>query len=146
TEPADLAAAAARVAQAARATRPAVRVSAHGVAPPALCDPELIERVLTPIVDNALRHARSAVTLAVGPGSEGGAQVAVIDDGSGFPSEEVDAVFDPGYRGVGAVGNGTGLGLPLSRRLARLAGGDVRVVPGTQGWVVVTFPAGSPDV
>lgn len=142
---ADLAAAASRVADGTRSARPAVRVTARGAAPPALCDQDLVERVLTPIVDNAVRHARAAVTLRVDAGHDGAAQVTVTDDGSGFRSDESDAVFDPGYRGVGAVGDGTGLGLPLARRLARLAGGDVRAVPGAQGRVVVTFPTASAE-
>ncbi len=145
TQHADLAIVASRVAEAARATRSTVRVRALGTAPPALCDPDLVERVLTPIVDNALRHARSTVTIRVDSAGDGGARVAVTDDGSGFLPDEADAVFVPGYRGAGAMGDGTGLGLPLARRLVRLAGGDVRVVPGAHGRVVVIFPAVSSD-
>ncbi|CAO5165154.1 histidine kinase [Frankia sp. AiPs1] len=142
----DLTEVATRLAGSANAAFPRIRTSAHGVVRPALCDPDLAERILAPIVDNALRYARSTVALhidEVGPatGRANAARVTVTDDGPGFAPNEVDAVFEPGYRGVtGVTGDGSGLGLPLARRLARLAGGDVLVVPAPRSRVIVTFP------
>ncbi|MCM3883361.1 HAMP domain-containing sensor histidine kinase [Frankia sp. R82] len=142
----DLTEAAARVTRAATTAHPRVQVHVHGVAQPALCDPDLAERILAPIVDNALRYARSAITVQIGAASPGHdeastVRVLVQDDGPGFRPDEVDAVFDPGYRGAAATGDGAGLGLPLARRLARLVGGDVLVVPERHGQVAVILPA-----
>ncbi|WP_083419257.1 HAMP domain-containing sensor histidine kinase [Pseudofrankia sp. BMG5.36] len=145
---ADLVEVAERVAFAAGAAAaggPQTRMSVHGAARPALCDPDLAERILTPIVDNALRHTRSAVTLQIdevdpAAGGANAARLTITDDGPGFTPDEVDAVFEPGYRGAAATGDGAGLGLSLARRLARLVGGDVLVLPAPWGRVVVTFP------
>ncbi|MBL7488574.1 HAMP domain-containing histidine kinase [Frankia sp. AgB1.9] len=132
--------------RAARAAPSGTPVTVDGTAAVALCDPELAERMLAPIVANALRYARGSVTLRldqIGATADGreAVRLAVLDDGPGFAAGEADAVFEPGYRGAAATGDGAGLGLPLARRLARLAGGDVRVVPEPRGHVVLTLPA-----
>ncbi|WP_007507021.1 MULTISPECIES: sensor histidine kinase [Pseudofrankia] len=142
---ADLTEIAARLARTATTGHAHVRMSVHGATRPALCDPDLAERILAPIVDNALRHARSAVALRIDQTDPAATrasavQVAITDDGPGFTPDEVDAVFEPGYRGAAATGDGAGLGLPLARRLAQLAGGDVLVVPAPGGRVVVMLP------
>lgn len=97
-------------------------------------DAELVERALIPLLDNAQRFARSAVTVAV---LRDGQRVLVDirDDGPGIPAEDLDAVFAPGVTSTspGAGHDGAGLGLPLSRRLARTAGGNVRGVPSATG-------------
>jgi signal transduction histidine kinase len=67
----------------------------------------------------------------------------VTDDGPGLQPDEVESVFEPGVRGTAANGSpGAGLGLTLSRRLARVAGGDVvaEAVP-AGGRFVVRLPA-----
>ena len=51
--------------------------------------------------------------------------IAVIDDGAGIAAGDAERIFEPGFSGAG----GAGLGLPLARRLARAAGGDVVAVP-----------------
>ena len=142
----DLAAVAARSARAAAASRPGLRLTLHGTAAEALCDPDVAERILAPVVDNAVRHARGAVTLSVGQtiataGAGASVHLEVVDDGPGFAATEADSAFEPGFRGADATGDGAGLGLPLARRLARLAGGDVRAVPEPGGHVVITLPA-----
>ncbi|MEV4561780.1 HAMP domain-containing sensor histidine kinase [Kitasatospora sp. NPDC049285] len=96
----------------------------------------LIERILAPLVENALRHARGEVTLVVA--AEGpGVRISVLDDGPGLPAQVDDieqAVFEPGFRADPGDGHGgAGLGLALARRLARQAGGDVVGVAGGGG-------------
>ncbi|MBD0690952.1 two-component sensor histidine kinase [Streptomyces sp. CBMA123] len=104
---------------------PPVRVSdgdaraAAGVAAP------IVERILTPLLDNARRYARESVTVecVVRPGS---VVVVIRDDGPGVPEGVGEAVFEPGRRGDPEDGHdGAGLGLALARRLARAAGGDL---------------------
>jgi PAS domain S-box-containing protein len=64
------------------------------------------------------------------PGSGPWIYVRVEDNGPGIPAEQLAAIFDPfvqvGQRGDDAVG-GTGLGLTISRRLARQMGGEISV-------------------
>lgn len=52
--------------------------------------------------------------------------VRVIDNGKGIPSEKIDKIFDPFYT-TKPPGQGTGLGLDLSRRLIRCYNGDINV-------------------
>jgi signal transduction histidine kinase len=49
----------------------------------------------------------------------------VDDEGPGIPDDELERVFDIYGTKPRAGSQGTGIGLPLSRRLARLLGGDL---------------------
>jgi two-component system OmpR family sensor kinase len=89
-------------------------------------DADLVSAALQPLVENALRHAASGVRVELTrEGPE--VVVAVSDDGPGVMLADVERIFAPGYSDAG----GAGLGLPLSRRLARAAGGEV-VVAGSR--------------
>ncbi|MFD0078581.1 sensor histidine kinase [Streptomyces sp. NPDC127166] len=104
----------------------------------------LLERAVTPLLDNAVRHARSRVELrAVRRG--GAVEVEVTDDGGGVPAHFAPELFHPGRRADPGDGHtGAGLGLPLARRLARSVDGDIHY-DGAYEWgarFVVTLPAG----
>ena len=94
-------------------------------------------RVLSPVLDNAVRYARSTVTLEARH-ADASVVITVRDDGPGFTPHELEAVFAPGVRGRAAplAPDGAGLGLPLARRLARQAGGDVRAHASPDGGLV----------
>jgi two-component system heavy metal sensor histidine kinase CusS len=82
----------------------------------------VLERIVTPLIDNALRYARSSVVVTVLPGPV----IEVGDDGPGVLPGLREAAFAPGGRLTPEDGHpGAGLGLSLVRRLARAAGGDV---------------------
>lgn len=92
-------------------------------------DADVLERILSPLLDNAERYASG---VAVGARREDGAVVIEVrDDGPGIPDQDLEAVFAPGRTGPGH--DGAGLGLPLARRLARAVGGDVTAVPAARG-------------
>ena len=104
-------------------------------------------QIIQPVVESACRFARNWVVL----GAERNGKEVVLtveDDGPGVTEEEKDRIFEPGVRGSAAeakesASRGAGLGLPLARRLARAASGDVEVVPGTSGArFVVRLPSG----
>lgn len=97
-------------------------------------DADIVERVVAPLLDNASRYARSRVTVDAAR-SNGHVEVRVRDDGPGVAPGEEEAIFAPGARGERQVDGhrGTGLGLALARRLARAAGGDVRVASDERG-------------
>jgi two-component system OmpR family sensor kinase len=104
-------------------------------------EPELVERVLTPLVENACRLAAASVSVAVAL-RDGTVEIAVSDDGPGVAPEEAAAIFEPGRRGTQPGDHaGAGLGLALARRLARSAGGDVTAEAGNGGRFVVRLPA-----
>jgi signal transduction histidine kinase len=102
-------------------------------------DPVAIQRVLTNLLDNALRHAHTRVQMRVD-----GPRVDVTDDGRGFTQEDLPHVFEPLYRGDKArATGGAGLGLAIARRLARAHGGDVEAanLPDGGARVSVQFQA-----
>ena len=100
-------------------------------------DPVALQRVLTNLLDNAIRHAHTRVELVISPG-----RVEVADDGPGFAAADLPHVFEPLFRGDRARGGGgAGLGLAIARRLARAHGGDVSAANGPTGArVTVTLP------
>ncbi|MFF2848425.1 sensor histidine kinase [Streptomyces sp. NPDC058001] len=106
--------------------------------------PALLERIAAPLLDNALRHARSRVVLRAVRRPDT-VRVEVEDDGYGVPASFLGELFQPGRRAEPGDGHGgAGLGLPLARRLARSAGGEVgydqQHTPGAR--FVITLPAG----
>jgi signal transduction histidine kinase len=103
-------------------------------------EPEVVRRALAPLVDNARRHARSAVVVEVA-GDDSHVRVTVRDDGPGLDPALAERAFEPGVRGVPEAGDGAGLGLPLARRLARSCGGNVTAGPGPGGCFVLELPA-----
>jgi len=135
----DLVRVAERLAERARAsgpagpTGPAILVRTVHIACPAGAPEDIVERILTPLLGNALRYATDLITITITAGR--GARIAVSDDGPGIAPHVVATLFEPGRRGDPRDGHdGAGLGLALARRLARTAGGDVvlaRATPDT---------------
>jgi signal transduction histidine kinase len=107
-------------------------------------DAAVLERVLAPLLENACRHASQRIQVDVAE-VDGAVAIAVQDDGRGVNAADRDEIFAPGYHKASnrsdAGHGGAGLGLALSRRLARGVGGDVTVGPSTHGArFVVTLP------
>jgi signal transduction histidine kinase len=94
-------------------------------------DEELITQVLTNLVDNALRFARTRIRVAVGRDAHGHGWMSVWNDGPEIPEHEMDAIFDKFHqvrRPVGGKGyKGVGLGLAICRRDMELHGGTISV-------------------
>jgi two-component system OmpR family sensor kinase len=85
-------------------------------------DHALAAQALQPLVDNALRHARSRVVVTI-ERVDGNVVFGVTDDGPGLDGD-APGLFEAGN----STSGGAGLGLPLARRLARSCGGDVHAV------------------
>ncbi|MCW2601369.1 MAG: sensor histidine kinase [Frankiales bacterium] len=106
-------------------------------------DAPLLERVLGPLLDNAIRFARSEVQVRVSSTPQH-VLVEVLDDGPGVPVRSAEEVFEPGRRlATHDAHEGAGLGLALARRLARFAGGELACdATSAGGRFVITLPHG----
>ena len=90
-------------------------------------------QTLLPVIDNAVRHARTRVGIAWAQ-RDGEAVFTITDDGPGVTADEREVIFEPGVRArTSTASRGAGLGLPLARRLARAVGGDVAAPPSSSG-------------
>ncbi|MEU6547113.1 HAMP domain-containing sensor histidine kinase [Streptomyces sp. NPDC046859] len=88
-----------------------------------------VGRVLTNLLDNARRHARSAVTVSVRAQGEW-AVVSVADDGDGVPEADRERIFERFVRLDEARSRddgGAGLGLAIARDVAVRHGGTLTV-------------------
>ena len=109
-------------------------------------DPGAVEQIVFNLVDNACKYAVSAedkrihVACTVG---EKSVSITVRDHGPGVNKEEGTRLFKPFRKSAQAAADsapGVGLGLTLSRRLARAMGGDLTVEAGEGA----TFALGLP--
>lgn len=96
-------------------------------------DPARVRQILGNLLSNAIKYARGSdrIILSAGAAPEGTrpgewAVVRVTDFGPGIPPADLDRLFEEFYRAQGNGGaQGHGLGLAVSRRIARLLGGDL---------------------
>ncbi|MGH8925126.1 MAG: sensor histidine kinase [Acidimicrobiia bacterium] len=93
-----------------------------------------VRQILRNLITNALRHGGDVIRVELGT-SAGTGTITVIDDGPGVPPESLDRLFEPYHHGRGDAGQpaSIGLGLTVSRFLARLMEGDIRLVPHPDG-------------
>lgn len=108
-------------------------------------DAAVLDRLLAPLLDNAIRYADSCVTVRART-AEGSVLLEVADDGPGIPAQARTSVFLPGTRGNPEDGHdGAGLGLALARRLTVAADGEIEAAADvSSGGAVlrVRLPAG----
>jgi two-component system, OmpR family, sensor kinase len=118
-------------------------LSAHGKSIELVCvrpvsvavKADVVERILSPVLENAARFARHLVVLEIGT-VDGQAVFEVRDDGPGVDPGDRERIFDPGFSAGEQRDNanpGAGLGLPLARRLAGAAGGAIEAIASSDG-------------
>ena len=89
-------------------------------------DAHRVEQILVNLLGNAVRHSPESKPVTVTAFTTDSSFVMLVDDqGAGIPPEDIERIFDIYYTQSGGEGGGSGLGLPLSRRLARLLGGEL---------------------
>ena len=94
-------------------------------------DPLQFRRVLDNLLSNALRHNRLGTMLFFRlTETEGKALLTVADNGAGIPPQRIKFIFDPFVVGSDArSGQGSGLGLSITRRIMELHGGSIALSP-----------------
>lgn len=117
----------------------AVTLAPHEAASPARCDADAVAQVLLNLVDNACKYAASAedrrIEIAAGC-ADGVVELRVRDHGPGVPAGEARRLFrafGKSAQQAAKTAPGVGLGLSLSRRLARDMRGELRYEPASGG-------------
>jgi signal transduction histidine kinase len=134
----------ARVTPAANLKQVLLEIVPEADLPSCATDASRVEQILINLLGNAIKYAPDRTTVQVSIAVHGRFVVYQVDDeGPGVPIAEVERIFDVYVTKIGEETRGLGLGLPLSRRLARLLGGELRAVarPERGGSFVLEVPA-----
>lgn len=115
---------------------PGVEVAIDGAGALVTTDAELVGQVLRNLLRNALEAGARRVALRVDATG-----VEVSDDGPGVGAEDAERVFDWFHT---RRAQGTGLGLPLSRRICRALGGDLVLVSSRPATFRLTLTGATP--
>ncbi|MBC7156647.1 MAG: PAS domain S-box protein, partial [Rhodobacteraceae bacterium] len=126
-----------------------LRLEIDGRAGRVVGDDGRLRQIVLNLVGNALKFTEAghvAVGARTAPGSGGlcRIEIAVADTGIGIPPDRLDTVFDSFTQADGEIGRrygGTGLGLTISRLIARQMGGDITATsrPGEGSRFVLTL-------
>lgn len=90
-----------------------------------------LERILTNLVENALRHTPSGGRICLGAQVDeelGQVSLVIKDSGTGINQDELPYLFEPRYRGKQAIDDDKrhiGLGLTITRKLVKLLGSEI---------------------
>ncbi len=94
-----------------------------------LADPTALDELLSTLVDNAVRYTPPGGSVTVETlADDNEVSIIVRDTGPGIGPEDLEHIFEPFYRGQAQKSiPGTGLGLPIAKRIAEGHGGRVEV-------------------
>ena len=107
-----------------------VQVVVPGDLPQTYCDPIRIRQVLLNLISNAARHTAAGYVCIRAEASSGHVTVAIADSGPGIAQKELERIFEPFVRGTRSFtepGEGSGLGLTVSKQLIEQHQGAVWV-------------------
>jgi signal transduction histidine kinase len=92
-------------------------------------DPRRVRQILLNLLSNAIKFGKGLpITVVCDRGDDGGVVVEVSDKGDGISREDQEKIFHEFVQlGKTQLQDGTGLGLPISRRLAELLRGSLTV-------------------
>ena len=133
-----------------RTNRHAIQVDAAEPELTGSWDPDRLERVLSNLVDNAVKYSPDGGTVVMklhdDPDTEGWVRLSVRDEGIGIPAADLPHIFQRFYRGTNVAGriSGMGIGLAGSRQIVEQHGGSLTVesAEGAGTTVMVRLPRG----
>ena len=102
----------------------------HGGEPSkVISDPRRLRQILLNLLSNAIKFGKGKpIRVASQPREDGGIVIEVTDQGEGIAPADQEKIFDEFVQlGKSQLTEGTGLGLPISRRLAEMMHGDLEV-------------------
>jgi signal transduction histidine kinase/DNA-binding response OmpR family regulator len=110
----------------------ALRIAVAGEAPRDIeTDPQRLEQVLKNFLSNAIKFTeRGEIVLSIERAGHDRVAFTVRDTGIGIPADQQQMIFEPFRQADGSINRkygGTGLGLSVSRELARLLAGEIHV-------------------
>lgn len=124
-----------------------VAVDVSSDVPRLMADELRVKQIVLNLLSNAVKFSHPGGTVKVGVrlSQEGGLVIEVSDRGCGMAPDEIVLALQPFGQASSAVAKrkeGTGLGLPLARRMTEIHGGELRIssVPGEGTIVSVCFP------
>src|SRR5574341_640009 len=134
----------------AEAKRVTITTALPADAPAFRTDPVRLEQILVNLLSNAVRHSPDGGVIRIEverDPQQQGVMLRVGDQGPGVPLELQTRIFEPFERYDPHSGVGTGLGLPVSRRLAEVLGGRLTVEsPDTTGAIfTLLLPLAPPE-
>jgi len=106
-------------------------------------DPRRVRQILLNLLSNAIKFGlKKPIVVTCRSIPEGGIAIAVADHGEGISGEDLTRIFEEFVQVSPTQQIGTGLGLPISRRLATLLDGslDVASTPGEGSIFTLTLP------
>lgn len=113
-----------------------------------ISDPRRVRQVLLNLLSNAIKFGEGKpIRMTCKQTPDRGVQIEVIDQGMGIASEDISRIFEEFVQVSESKQPGTGLGLPISRRLAQLLDGSLTVcsTPGQGSTFRLTLPASLED-
>jgi signal transduction histidine kinase len=111
---------------------------------PAVTDEARLTRIVENLLSNAVKFTPTGGRVVVSLEHDGGRYViSVADTGPGIPQALQERVFEEYFRVPGEMAPGAGIGLAISRKMARLLGGDITLHDRAGGGSVfeVSIPA-----
>jgi len=103
-------------------------IARPGAVPLLKLQPLAIQRLLTNLIDNALRHGGDAVEIETAS-DRAGVRLSVLDRGPGIPAADAERMLQPFTRLNEARSTpGSGLGLAIVDRIAKMHGGSVNLL------------------
>jgi two-component system, OmpR family, sensor histidine kinase KdpD len=111
--------------------------------PLVLADPAQLERVVSNLLENAVRHSSNGEPVAVrADASDTRLHLRVADHGPGIAAGELERIFEPFYRSPNARGRGSGLGLAIAKGFVEANDGRLwaRSLPGQGSTFTVDLP------
>lgn len=108
----------------------------------ALGDARSVTQILVNLIGNAVRHSPAGKVVRVHGAAEDGVSITVADDGPGIAPADQQRIFER-FEQAEPRADGAGLGLAISRRLARQMGGDILLesTPGEGARFTLRLPA-----